>query len=265
NLINQKVAVAMLSGARYLVDTVLNGAAAVKAVADTRYDVILMDCQMPELNGYEATAAIRAQDGTDRHTPIIAMTAGARDEDRARCFAEGMDGYLTKPVDKAALLALVARSLPEATRTDVSPDAGVTATAAITLDPSTAGAPSADEAFDPPEAPPVLDAEVVGRLVSLGDGTDEDFMGQLTLLFTAEADIRVAELRGALAAGDEDLLARVAHNLRGASANLGALGLARLCGVLEATGLAEGESTVESIALEVERVRSALEARIPAS
>ncbi|MDX6661043.1 MAG: hypothetical protein QOJ55_1865, partial [Solirubrobacteraceae bacterium] len=113
NVINQKVAVAMLSSAGYRVDTVLNGAAAVQAIADQRYDAVLMDCQMPELNGYEATAAIRAQEGSDRHTPIIAMTAGARQEDRERCLAEGMDSYLSKPIDKDALLALVDRTVNE--------------------------------------------------------------------------------------------------------------------------------------------------------
>jgi CheY-like chemotaxis protein len=66
---------------------------------------------MPEMNGYEATAAIRVQEGSDRHTPIIAMTAGARREDRDRCLAAGMDRYLAKPVSKDALLAMVARSL----------------------------------------------------------------------------------------------------------------------------------------------------------
>jgi CheY-like chemotaxis protein/HPt (histidine-containing phosphotransfer) domain-containing protein len=68
-----------------------------------------MDCNMPEMSGYEATAAIRSQEGSGPHTPIIAMTAGARLEDRARCLAEGMDGYLAKPISKDSLLALVAR------------------------------------------------------------------------------------------------------------------------------------------------------------
>jgi two-component system, sensor histidine kinase and response regulator len=108
NLINQKVAVAILSNAGYQVDTVLNGAAAVRAAAARDYDAILMDCQMPELNGYQATAAIRAQEGTGQRTPIIALTAGARQEDRERCLANDMDAYLSKPVRMDALLALVA-------------------------------------------------------------------------------------------------------------------------------------------------------------
>ena len=107
NLINQKVAVAMLSSAGYQVDAVLNGAEAVQAVADRSYDAILMDCQMPELNGYEATARIRAQQVGATRTPIIAMTAGASPEDRKRCLAAGMDGYLAKPFSKDALLPLV--------------------------------------------------------------------------------------------------------------------------------------------------------------
>ena len=111
NLINQKVAVAVLTSGGYRVDTVLNGAQAVQAAAAQRYDAILMDCQMPELNGYEATAAIRAQEGPGRRTPIIAVTAAARREDQERCLAAGMDSYLAKPVSKDALLAQVARSV----------------------------------------------------------------------------------------------------------------------------------------------------------
>jgi two-component system, sensor histidine kinase and response regulator len=109
NLVNQKVAVAMLSNAGYRVDVVSDGAKAVLASAAEAYDAILMDCQMPEMNGYEATAAIRHREGSERRTPIIAITAGARAEDETRCFAEGMDGYLAKPFGKDALLAVVAR------------------------------------------------------------------------------------------------------------------------------------------------------------
>lgn len=108
NVINQKVAVAMLSSAGYVVDVVDDGAAAVEAVAAQRYDAILMDCHMPGVNGYDATTAIRAQEGTGRRTPIIALTASARREDRDRCLAVGMDSYLAKPVSKDALVALVA-------------------------------------------------------------------------------------------------------------------------------------------------------------
>jgi PAS domain S-box-containing protein len=111
NLVNQKVALAMLSKAGFQVDTVLNGAEAVEAVKAERYDAILMDCQMPVLNGYEATAAIRALEGPERHTPVIALTAGARREDRERCMAASMDHYLSKPINKVALLETVRRSL----------------------------------------------------------------------------------------------------------------------------------------------------------
>ncbi len=109
NLINQKVVVAMLTRGGYTVDTVLNGAEAVKAVATGSYEAVLMDCQMPEMDGYEATAAIRAMKDSNRFTPIIGVTAGAREEDRRRCLDSGMDAYLSKPLSKETLLALVAR------------------------------------------------------------------------------------------------------------------------------------------------------------
>ncbi|HEU0101457.1 MAG TPA: response regulator [Mycobacteriales bacterium] len=112
NVVNQKVALAMLAQGGYRVDAVGNGVAAVRAAAEHLYDAILMDCQMPELDGYGATAAIRAaQAGSGHRTQIIAMTASARREDRERCLAEGMDSYLAKPVSKDALLAQVARSV----------------------------------------------------------------------------------------------------------------------------------------------------------
>lgn len=115
NLINQKVVVAILSSAGYRVDTVLNGAEAVKAVAEEAYDAVLMDCQMPDLNGYEATAAIRALESSARFTPIIAVTAGALEEDSRRCLEMGMDAYISKPVSKGDLVGLVRRTIQNRT------------------------------------------------------------------------------------------------------------------------------------------------------
>ncbi len=107
NVINQMVAVAILSKAGYEVDAVRNGVQAVAAATRQHYDAILMDCQMPQMNGYQATAAIRLQEGVARHTPIIALTAGARDEDRDHCLRVGMDEYLAKPLHKEPLLAML--------------------------------------------------------------------------------------------------------------------------------------------------------------
>jgi CheY-like chemotaxis protein len=101
----------MLTSAGYEVDTVADGAAAVSASASRGYDAIVMDCQMPKLDGYEAAEAIRINEGSSHHTPIVAMTAGARQEDHDHCVAAGMDAYVTKPVDKGTLLAKLAEVL----------------------------------------------------------------------------------------------------------------------------------------------------------
>ena len=115
NLINQKVAVGMLSHAGYRVDLALNGAAAIEAVATESYDAILMDCHMPILDGYEATRAIRAREGPDEHIPIVAVTAGSRLEDRQLCLSVGMDAYIAKPFTKDTLLTVVGDTIRDAT------------------------------------------------------------------------------------------------------------------------------------------------------
>jgi two-component system sensor histidine kinase/response regulator len=212
NLINQKVTVAMLSSAGYHVDTVVNGAAAVQAVAARPYDAILMDCQMPELNGYEATAAIRSLKSSGRLTPIIAMTAGARREDRERCLAEGMDDYLAKPVSKDTLLALVARS--------VKASEGI-------VDPQ----PTAD--YNPVDTV-TIDPQVFDELRLLGQATDEDFLAQLVDQFIQETEPLLVQLRAALANGATDDVLRIAHTIRGSGEQLGGRRLALSCSRLEA-------------------------------
>ncbi|MEY2420693.1 MAG: two-component system, sensor histidine kinase and response regulator [Acidimicrobiaceae bacterium] len=194
NLINQKVAVAMLASAGYQVDTVPDGAAAVHAAAECVYDAILMDCHMPDVNGYEATAAIRAQEGPSRHTPIIAMTAGARREDRERCLAEGMDGYLAKPVSKDALLALVARSLNNEPAEE------------LTVDPL-----------------------ILEQLHLLGDAAEQDFVGELIDQFVLDTEPLLVRLRDAFDTGDGPAVAGIAHNIKGSSGQLGGRRLASSC------------------------------------
>jgi CheY-like chemotaxis protein len=113
NPVNQRVATAMLKRRGHLVTIAGNGAEAVRVVAERHFDAVFMDVQMPELDGLEATQAIRRTEaGTGRHLPIIAMTAHAMNGDRERCLAAGMDDYLTKPVSIAGidrvLLALAA-------------------------------------------------------------------------------------------------------------------------------------------------------------
>jgi PAS domain S-box-containing protein len=213
NLINQKVAVAMLTSAGYRVDTVSNGLTALDAVAGVPYDAILMDCQMPELNGYEATAAIRAMKSSARLTPIIAITAGAREEDRERCLAGGMDRYLSKPVHKEALLALVAECLEveNSETTEASPP--------IVQDP---------------DSETVIDPDIIEELRLLGGAGNQEFLAEIVGLFIENTDPLLDALNHAQAHGDSLAVGQIAHSIKGSSGQVGGRGLASACSRLEA-------------------------------
>jgi two-component system, sensor histidine kinase and response regulator len=280
NMINQKVALAMLSGTGYQVDAVADGAAAVEAFGLEHYDAILMDCQMPGMNGYQATAAIRESEGPDRHTPIIALTAGARSEDRTRCLSAGMDGYLVKPVDKNVLLELLATS------TGVGPDSTASPTSGrgspdhlldSTVDPS---GPNPDDPQIGISAStngngvventrPALDSEILDQLHLLSDSAGDDFVFDLFDLFVVDAGSQMELLRQGFADADVGLVAQSAHSLAGTSGNVGAAGLAGLCRKLSAdcgeAGVMGDGAALGDIELEFARVRSAIDSRRPSN
>jgi two-component system, sensor histidine kinase and response regulator len=109
--VNCKVATRIIERLGTRPDVADNGLLAVDAVSISTYDLVLMDCQMPEMDGYDATAAIRRNEGPDRHTCIIAMTANAMQGDKERCIAAGMDDYVAKPINQSDLLATIERQL----------------------------------------------------------------------------------------------------------------------------------------------------------
>ena len=240
NAMNQLVATKLLAKLGYEVAVAGNGIEALQSMEGAEYDGVLMDCQMPEMDGYAATREIRRREGEARHTPVIAMTAAAMQGDREACLAAGMDDYLTKPIRPDALREMLGRW--------VAPD-GETSSA-------TESAPA-----EPVDDAPVLDAERLSMLRDLDDG-DGALLASIADEFSAEALRQLASLREALAEGDPQAVERAAHSIKGSSANLGATRLAELAGHLEALGRARAlggaAAVVGDVTVELERVREAL-------
>ena len=213
NVVNQRVATLMLADLGCRVEVAANGAEAVRARESSTYDLVLMDCQMPVMSGFEATRRIREMEyEADRRTPIIAMTANAMQGDRDRCIEAGMDGYLSKPVRKTELIEELRRwcgvDVVESTR----------ATEELPMDLS-------------PEA--VLDMEVIQSLRELGGDDDPGLVVELIDLFLSDAPIRMSEVDQGFDNQNFELLERAAHTLKSSSANIGARGLSEICFEIE--------------------------------
>ncbi len=254
NAVNQKVAVRMLERLSYKADVAANGREAVEALfSGVPYSAVLMDVQMPEMDGYEATAEIRRREESEgKRTPIIAMTANAMQGDREEALAAGMDDYVSKPVKPEELGAVLERWIPRPAEETLAPAEGATD------DGSAVAAPGG--AADP------LDRGVLAGLRELGD---QELLKELAELFLGDAPARLEALRGAIEGGDAASVERVAHALKGSCGNMGATGMAATCAELEEAGrsggLARAPMLMERLEAELGRVRAALEKELTSS
>ena len=229
---NQIIARLMIEEMGHQIDIVENGREAVAACARKRYDLVLMDGRMPEMDGASATRLIRAGGPPeapvlDQHVMIVALTANATAEDRTRYLACGMDAFLTKPIDEAALHLQLARAIERqlqrgATLPEMPPpglrDAHALATAAL------------DAMFEVASAPPAPTAVQAAQAARL----PAELAARLRTAFSADLPRRRAELDAALAQDDFDTVGRVLHGLRGSASHLEEAALEALCAELEA-------------------------------
>jgi PAS domain S-box-containing protein len=209
--VNQKLILTMLAQFGYRADVAANGLEVLGALERQPYDVVLMDVQMPDMDGLEASRHIRQRWPGAQGPRIVALTANAMAGDRDLCLAAGMDDYLTKPVQSGQLQAALLRCGPSAHGGD-----------------GLAGPPAAGA----PEYPPLLEPRTIEELRS----GDPALLTELVDLFCSHAPSLLQTMTEAAAAGDGSRLRLAAHSLKGAAANLGARALTVACAALEAKG-----------------------------
>ncbi len=260
--INQKVALLLLERMGYQSDVVASGVAVLNALRRQWYDVVFMDVQMPEMDGIETTRYIRTNWASDQQPWIVAMTAYAMEGDRERCLEAGMNEYISKPVQLSALVAILIR-IGEAEATTGTADAHPPRERVFSA------------AVEPPgrQTPPstttssrtvAVDATVLQQFVAfLGSGGDE-VAHELISIYLADTPDKLQAIRQGLEQCDNNEVLRLAHTLKTSSAQIGAIGLSRLCRELEARmrqdALESVQDLVERIEAEYERVEAELRA-----
>ena len=240
NVVNQKVALRLLEKLGYHADAVANGQEAVKTLETVPYDLVLMDVQMPEMNGFEATRAIRDPQAKVlcRDIPIVAMTAHALKGDRDKCLEAGMNDYVSKPVTTSALQEVVERVL---------------------------GNGREEKGVSPAPVPALPVPVNVQRLNDITDG-DLAFEQELIESFLTDTERHVTDLESAVREEDDEALMLQAHAIKGASANAGAGRLEEIAVRLEGICIEEesekAHKLLEDLRSEFQRVRQFLQAHV---
>ena len=252
NAVNREIGIAMLETLGCTVDCAGDGSEAIAQAAARSYDLVLMDCQMPELDGFGATQRIRDLEATGslpgaiargaRRLPIVALTANAMQGDRERCLQAGMDDYLSKPFSQEQLRIVLERW--------VEPRA------------SDAASPAAEDADKAAAEGPVLDPAALDAIRELQRPGQPRLVERIIGAYHEQSPQLLSELKRAALAQDTDAIARAAHSLRSSSANLGATRLAVLCKQIESSAreqhLDAARELLDALEREYRKVSAAL-------
>jgi signal transduction histidine kinase/DNA-binding response OmpR family regulator len=245
NAFNQRVGLMKLEKKGHHVRVVGSGREALAALAEEPFDLVLLDVQMPEMDGFEVTATLRRQEsGTGRHLPILAMTAHAMRGDRERCLEAGMDGYVAKPIQDRELWTAIRQALPDTGRSgDQAPAQGPGETL-----------PALRQDMTPSE----VDFELALDRV----GGNQELLGELIGIFRDDCSRLVPELREALQAKDAGRLRQAAHTLKGMVGFFGVTSATEAAVRLEAIGrhgdLRGGNEALGTLLQELDRIQSIL-------
>ncbi|MFH0727273.1 MAG: response regulator [Pseudomonadota bacterium] len=237
NIVNQKLGLKLLEKFGLKADAVANGKEAVRALEIIPYDLVLMDMQMPEMDGYEATKIIRDPNSNsiNHEVPIIAVTARALVGDRTKCLESGMDDYISKPIDPHELYHVIANHL---FKQKTSLQDGIDHT------PENGGSSPPDEIFDEQ----IFNrAELLDRVQG-----DESLAKELLNIFLNDAPNFMAELKKALEKDDIELMGNKAHTLKGSSANISALELKNIASKIEIAVKDKNKNEIKSLFAKLE-------------
>ncbi|MGR8997479.1 MAG: ATP-binding protein [Gammaproteobacteria bacterium] len=227
-----------------------NGLEAVEALKKQDYDIVFMDCQMPVMDGYQASQEIRrleSETGTTKHIPIVALTAHALTGDKAKCLAAGMDEWVTKPFTRQEINEALQKWLPEQ----------------LIIAENLSKPVDGDSAFHSTSKPPAIDTHFLQQNFNFDDTDDLAFIASLKQAFQHNADQSIVSLRESVGNNEADQIRKLAHGLKSISANVGGMQLSALCKTMEQAGqhnqLQGAEDLLTAIEIEYARVLSALD------